>query len=102
MKKGLCVVLVSGMLSLSALSAWAGSGAMLFETKCGSCHYDGGPTQPVDPRAKAGKVWEKYFSHQRHTGSLEQSLPNGELSQIVAYLSNNGADSPQPMMGYIP
>ncbi len=74
----------------------------IFLERCGSCHKKGGGAEPVNPAAKAGVVWAKYFKRDRHPGDLNGTINADEMNQIVVFLQNHAAGSEHPVAAIIP
>ena len=100
MKKVSFFFVAFSWLALTA-SAWAGGDSeSIFMTQCGSCHMKGGAAAPVNPGAKAARVWVKYFKRDRHPVDL--NISEGDMDTIIEYLENHAADSDQPQILAMP
>ncbi|MBU0484910.1 MAG: cytochrome c [Proteobacteria bacterium] len=100
--KGRLICIVSLCAMMFSTVAFAADDAGLFLQKCGSCHKKGGQAAPVNPADKAGLVWEKYFTRDRHPVDLSVSINEDEMGTIVEYLKDHAADSDQPESATMP
>ena len=100
-KRNFLVLVVIAAL-LCAAPVWAGDGARLFVSKCGSCHKRGGAAPPVNPADKAAVVWGKYFRRGRHEVDLSERITDEEMDAILDYLKAHAADSDKPEAAAIP
>lgn len=100
MKKSIINLTTGALLGLLVTSAAAADGQSMFLEKCGSCHKSGGKAAVINPADKAGQVWVKYFERGRHPGNMD--IAEGDMKQILDFLTSHAADSDQPATAVIP
>ncbi|WP_305043530.1 c-type cytochrome [Geoalkalibacter sp.] len=92
------------VLSLGVTSAWAlevgnpKKGKFLFKKSCKSCHVDGAEGGKLAPLTKTQAQWQRFFERDKHGKKPEawSGLSAEELNDILQYVHDHAADSPQP------
>jgi hypothetical protein len=75
------------------------AGRELAKTKCKTCHVQGKEGGTMTPLSKTQRQWERFFMKKKHEkiapGALS-SISEDELKDIMQFMYNHAADSPQP------
>jgi mono/diheme cytochrome c family protein len=96
----LLVVLVATGPALAAIEGGnAARGKGLALEKCKPCHVQGAEGGTMTPLSKTQMQWERFYSKNRHEkkapGAWKEINPQ-ELADIMQYMHDHAADSPQP------
>jgi mono/diheme cytochrome c family protein len=77
----------------------AGKGKALAMEKCKYCHGTGAEGGTMTPLSKTQRQWERFYAKDKHNQLAPEAWdkinPN-ELIDIMQYIYDHAADSPQP------
>lgn len=100
-----CLLLVFvGLMAVSVAQAAieggdAAKGRALAKEKCKYCHVTGAEGGTMTPLSKTQLQWERFYAKDMHNrkapGAWDQINPN-ELIDIMQFMYDHAADSPQP------
>jgi cytochrome c5 len=74
-------------------------GKFYFKKTCKTCHTKGAEGGEVTPLTKTQDQWKRYFAkgvHKKGSQKLSDVVPAEQLPEILNFLFNHAADSPQP------
>jgi mono/diheme cytochrome c family protein len=77
----------------------ANNGKIVAKEKCKHCHVAGAEGGTMTPLSKTQRQWERFYVKDKHNrlapGAWDQINPN-ELIDIMQFMYDHAADSPQP------
>ena len=100
---GVTLVITCLIPATTALAAIEGGdarrGRELTLAKCKSCHVAGASGGTMTPLSKTQRQWERFYVKDRHNrvapGTWDK-IEASELKDIMQYMHDHAADSPQP------
>ncbi len=98
-------ILTLALISSLAVAVFAGTkgsetkGKYYFKQNCKTCHTKGAAGGEITPLNKKMAQWTAYFQagkHARGKEPLTKYMPQEQLRDVQAFLTNHAADSLQP------
>ncbi len=97
-------LLFAGLLSATVAQAAieggdAKTGRTLAKEKCKYCHLSGSSGGTMTPLSKTQRQWERFYAKDKHNklapGAWDK-ISSNELVDIMQFMYDHAADSPQP------
>lgn len=94
------LILIASNLAFAAIEGGdARKGKALAKEKCKYCHTKGSEGGTMTPLSKTQRQWERFYKkgkHEKAAPGTWDKISEAELKDIMQFLYNHAADSPQP------